>query len=73
MVQSPGMRVLSTWQILELVEWDEWGSLKKADKDLFQLIISAGTLFFTEGGSARAALLGIFPEGTKTGDRLRLK
>ncbi len=72
MVELPGMRVLSTWQILEKVDPAEWLALSDQNKQVFQLIISAGTLYFTNGGSMREILLGMFPVGTITGDKLRL-
>jgi hypothetical protein len=67
-----GMKVYSTWEILEVTDPAEWSSLSDGNKQIFQLIISAGTLYFTDGGSMRNVLLNIFPAGTITGNKLRL-
>ena len=67
-----GMKVYPTWEILEKVNLTEWLALKKDDKEIFQLLISAGTLYFTDGGKMRDILLVMFPIGTATGDKLRL-
>ena len=67
-----GMKVYPTWELLEKVEFEEWDKLEEADKAKFQLIISAGTVYFTDDGSVRKILLAMFPDDTKTGERFRL-
>jgi hypothetical protein len=69
---NTGMKVYPTWELLEKTDPAEWGSLSAANKAKFQLIISAGTLYFTDGGIMRGILLDLFPEGTTTGDAFRL-
>ena len=73
MIQSAlGMKVYPSWEILENTDPAEWLALSADNKQIFQLIISAGTLYFTDGGSMRGILLDMFPVETITGDKLRL-
>ncbi len=66
------LKVYPTWELLERTVPAEWIALSDANKQIFQIIVSAGTVYFTAGGSMRDVLLGIFPVGTLTGDRFRL-
>jgi hypothetical protein len=67
-----GKKVIPSWDLLEQTDPEEWMALSDENKQVFQLIISAGTLYFTSGGSMREMLLGMFPVGTITGDKYRL-
>jgi hypothetical protein len=67
-----GMKVYPTWELLEKTDPAEWDALSDTNKQIFHLIVSAGTVYFTNGGSMRDVLLNIFPVGTLTGDRFRL-
>lgn len=71
-IVDKGMKVYPTWELLERTDPTEWAALSDVNKQIFQLIISAGTLYFTDGGSMRDLLLGMFPVGTTTGDKYRL-
>ena len=67
-----GMKVYPVWELLEMTDFSEWDALSKKDKEMFQLIISAGTIYFTDGASVRNVLLNLFPVGTITGNKFRL-
>ncbi len=66
-----GMKVYSTWEILENTNMTEWNDLHPKKKEKFALIVSLGTIYFTDGGKVRDILLDIFPAGTITGDAFR--
>jgi len=66
-----GLRIYPTYSLLERTDSDEWIALSSEAKEIFQLIVSAGTVSFSEGSHVRDILLEIFPEGTITGNRLR--
>lgn len=70
--ESTGRKIYNTFSILERTDPTEWVALSADNKELFQLLISAGRLYFSDGGQCRNILLGMFPEGTITGDKLRL-
>lgn len=69
---NTGLKVYPTRVLLEKVDPGEWTALDDANKQVFQLIISAGDVCMTTGGSIRDILLGMFPEGTTTGDAFRV-
>ena len=67
-----GMKIYPTWELLEKTDPVEWNALSDANKQIFHLIISAGTVYFTDGGFMREIFLNMFPVGTITGDKFRL-
>lgn len=60
-----------TWRILECTKPSEYLALSDNNKDFFRIIISAQIVDMTDGSRVRSALLGMFPEGSETGDALR--
>jgi len=66
-----GMKVYSTWEILENTDMTEWDNLHPKKKEKFALIVSLGTIYFTNGSKVRDILLDIFPADTITGGAFR--
>jgi hypothetical protein len=69
---NTGLKVYPSWVILEKINPQEWVSLTDYNKQVFQLVISAGHVCLSEGGSMRQVLIDMFPEETATGIALRL-
>jgi len=63
---QPTNKVISTWRILEATEASEYTALSEGNKELYKLIISAGTVNFTNGCAVRARLLAMFGAETVT-------
>ena len=55
-----------THEIMEATDPIEYSALSDANKDVYKIIISAGTISLLEGGTVRAALEFMFPGGTTT-------
>ena len=55
-----------THEIMEATDPLEYSALSDANKDAYKMIVSAGTVSLLEGGTVRAALEFMFPEGTTT-------
>jgi hypothetical protein len=67
-----GLKVYPTYELLERTDPGEWEGLDTGSKELYQIIISAGKVCLTDGTQVRNFLLTLFPEGTITGNKIRL-
>lgn len=65
------LKVYSSWELLEKTDPGEWSALNDGNKQIFQLLISAGTICFSNGSAVRDMFLALFPVGTTTGDNFR--
>jgi hypothetical protein len=64
-------RTMDTGRILSVTKLSEISNLSDTNKELFKLIISAGTVDLHEDLWVRDRLWTMFPEGSVTGDALR--
>jgi len=64
-------RTMSTWRILSVTNLQELSNLSDTNKELFKLIISAGSVDLHEDLWVRDRLWSMFPEGSITGAALR--
>lgn len=71
-MEGSEVRVYPTYSILERTDPAEWSALSASNKEIFGLIVSSGSVAFSNESKVRDILLSIFPVGTVTGDKLRL-
>ena len=65
-----GLKVYSTWEILEKVDPTEYVALSSDNKSLLSLIISAGTVRMNDDSPVRGYLVAMFPSNTVTGAKI---
>jgi len=66
MPQGIGARIYPTYSILERTVPSDWAALTAAQKEVYALVISAGTVNFAPGSNAKEILVGLFEVGSAT-------
>jgi len=64
------VRPFNTYEVLECTDTTEWSALTADQKEIFQLLISAGTLDLGADTLALSLLTSLFPVGTTTNANL---
>ena len=58
--------VYPTYKIIEATDATEYAALSDANKDVYKMILSCGTVDLSDGTEVRARLLAMFGAGTTT-------